>query len=177
MVIAISFCAVVVAAGFGLLKLLGLTKGLLGLGLAPAAGLALLAIVTTWTTLLGAPPMLATVVVVAIALFGLYLAVGEYAGVRNALSAPGEHRPALVVLCVSVIISAFILATAFGDLQVPSSTHDGAYHVETVEAIRAGQGWQGWYPPGYHATVAAFLGLLPWVDSAIGTFQASLGLT
>src|SRR5438067_9175778 len=106
MVIAISFCAVVVAAGFGLLKLLGLTKGLLGLGLAPAAGLALLAIVTTWTTLLGAPPVLGTVLLLGTALVGLYLAGHEYSAARHALSVAGEHRPALVVLGVSVIVPA-----------------------------------------------------------------------
>src|SRR6266702_4136969 len=165
------------AAGCAALRLLGLTKGLLGLGLAPAAGLALLAIVTTWTTLLGAPLVLGTVLLLGMALVGLYLTGREYSAARHALSVAGEHRPALVVLAVSVIVPALILGMAFGDLQVPFSTHDGAHHVETIEAMRAGQGWQGWYPPGYHATVAAFLGLVPWVDSALGTFQASLGLT
>jgi hypothetical protein len=61
-------------------------------------------------------------------------------------------------------------------LDAPVSTHDGAFHVETIENLRRGVPVQSWYPIGFHSSVAAALRLLPWVDTARGSTEAAQAL-
>src|SRR5579859_7616018 len=82
MVFAVVFSLAVVSAGFAALRMLGLAKGAVGIGLAPAAGLAVLAIVSTWTTLLGVPPPLRGVAVLIVTVAGLILGARD----RNAVA-------------------------------------------------------------------------------------------
>ena len=58
MPIAILFALLVISAGAAVWRMFGLGKGVAAVGLAPAAGLAVLAIVSTWTGLLNLPPPL-----------------------------------------------------------------------------------------------------------------------
>jgi hypothetical protein len=69
-----------------------------------------------------------------------------------------------------------MLGTAFAGIEAPVSTHDGAFHVEAIDSLRRGVPLETWYPVGFHATVAAVLGLLPWLDTARGTSEIGLGL-
>jgi hypothetical protein len=69
-----------------------------------------------------------------------------------------------------------MLGSAFAGIEAPVSTHDGAFHVETIDSLRRGVPLETWYPVGFHSTVAAVLGLLPWLDTARGTSEIGLGL-
>jgi hypothetical protein len=69
-----------------------------------------------------------------------------------------------------------MLGSAFAGIEAPVSTHDGAFHVEAIDSLRRGVPLETWYPVGFHATVAAVLGLLPWLDTARGTSEIGLGL-
>src|SRR5437899_1169361 len=75
MVLAALFSLTVVSAGFATLRMLGLAKGAVALGLTPPAGLAVLAIVSSWCMLLGLPPLLTGALVFALAAAGLGLAL------------------------------------------------------------------------------------------------------
>lgn len=179
MLIGLFFSVLIVCAGLAFLRLAGLMKGPTALGLAPAGGLALLAITTSWSTLLGAPTIVGAVLVAGLGVCGLVLVWRELSTARAILATRGENRLAFGLLTLALLIPTVALGAGFAGVEVPLSSHDGAYHVEVIQAFRTGARLNGadWYPPGFHATVAAFLQLLPWVDSAAGAFGASLGLS
>ena len=83
--------------------------------------------------------------------------------------------PALLLVC-GCVLPLLLLGAAFASVEAPISTHDGAFHVETIDGLRSGAAAPGWYPIGFHASVAAVLGVVPWLDSARGTLEAALGL-
>jgi hypothetical protein len=178
--IGILFCLVVCSAGLGALHLLRLSQGTVGIGLLPAAGLALLVVLTTWTALLGLPVWVSSLLLAAAALSGVITAWRTFAR-KDArlewLSIDRDARFALGVLMAALVVPALILGRAFADFEVPISNFDGPHHVELMHELRTGAGWDSWYPPGFHAVVAALLNLLPWIDSAAGAFGVSLGLT
>jgi len=91
------------------------------------------------------------------------------------VDARGHWRP-MLLLGLGAIIPALMLGFAFSGVEAPVSTHDGAFHVETIDQLRLGLRVDGWYPTGFHAAMAAVLGLVPWLDSARGTFEAAQGL-
>jgi hypothetical protein len=142
------------------------------LAIAPAAGLALMAIVTSWGLAAGTP--LTPVLV---------MAIGLATAMAVALHRTDHPKPTrrqlwtLALLVLAAVLPALLLGVAFAGLGAPVSNHDGAFHVETIDALRRGVHFDTWYPRGYHAAIAAVLGLAPWVDSARGTTEASEGLT
>jgi hypothetical protein len=145
-----------------------------GLGLrrslAPVVGLASIAVVSSWSVALGLPPAVMTSVVGLGVLGGALLAVRR----RRRLAARLGWPAAL--LGAGVLAPGVLLGVAFAGQPVPVSNHDGAYHVETIDALRHGIPVETWYPHGYHATLTAVLGFAPWVDTARGTLEASHGL-
>jgi hypothetical protein len=176
MAIAPLFALTVVAAGYAALRVLGVAKGALGIGLAPAAGLAVLSIVSTWSVLLGAPPPLPGWFVVLVALVGVSVAVADHRILPAGTTLWRDQRLPLVVLCVAVAVPFIAIGIAFGAAEVPLSPHDGASHTEAIQAYRLGQRWIDWYPPGLPALFAAWLPAIPWVDSAQGAVDLGMSL-
>ncbi|HEX9106960.1 MAG TPA: hypothetical protein VF832_07025, partial [Longimicrobiales bacterium] len=173
----VAFAVLTCGTGYAGLRALGLSKGLQGLALAPSTGLALLAIGSTWMARAGVLTPAGGWLVLASGLGGLVLAARQQRASMLSLAAtPGEIRRALALLVAAVVLPIVVLGVGLYGLQAPLSTHDGAWHVETIDALRSGAAWSGWYPPGLHASLAAFLTLVPWIDSAAGTAGAALGL-
>lgn len=133
------------------------------LSLAPTAGLAVFSIVTTWSG------DLSTVAVGACAVAGAVVAIRERE-CRTQMHVPG------LLLGTATLLPLAMLGMAFAGVEAPVSTHDGAFHVEAVDKLRLGIAVGGWYPTGFHSTVAAVLRFVPWIDTARGTQDAALGL-
>src|SRR5437879_5413869 len=177
MVLALLFSLTVVSVGFATLRTLGLAKGAVGLGLAPPAGLAVLAIVSSWCMLRGFAPLVAGGLVFALAAAGLGVAVHDRrAIVMAARMLAREHRLAMATLLMGLAVPCVVMGFAFAGVQVPLSPHDSAFHVETIHAYRQGGSWTGWYPPGLAAAFAAWLVAFPWLDTAQGAFELGLSL-
>ncbi|MDQ6671954.1 MAG: hypothetical protein M3069_14640 [Chloroflexota bacterium] len=171
------FALTVLCAGFAVLRLLGLAKGSVALGLAPAAGLAALTIVSSWGVLLGAPRPGTSAVVYGTALLGIFLAVRDRSWLtRSVVAFVHEHRVAVAGLVAASVIPAIALGFAFAGAQVPLSPHDGASHTEAIQAFRTGRPWLAWYPPGTAALFGTWLQAFPWMDSAQGGFELGLSL-
>jgi hypothetical protein len=166
--VSLFFVALVLACGASLTRALRLP-----LNVAPLCGLAGLAVLTTWCAAFRAPPLVSSGLVVAIALVGL---ASLFTSPRSMVETVRVWRVPLLVLASSAAIPALVLGSAFAGVEVPISTHDGAFHVETIDSLRRGVPLATWYPIGFHATVAAVLGLLPWLDTARGTSEIGLGL-
>jgi hypothetical protein len=168
----------VVLAGRGLLRCLGLAKGVVALGLAPSAGLAILCVASTWAGSLQAPPQLPGAVVLVFVLVGLGFCVHDREALFEAMGALlHDQRLAGATLVAALAVSCVAMGVAFAAVQAPLSPHDGAAHVETSDAFRRGAALANWYPPGLAALFGAVLQLLPSVDSAAGAEQLGLGLT
>jgi len=165
-VLGLVFALVVLAAG-----LLAVRAARLPDHLAPSAGLGVLAIITTWCAMLGVAPLARSALVAALAGGGVLLWLAGWRRQRR-----GPRRTDLVVVAAA-LGPGLLLGVAFAGLAVPASNHDGAFHVETIDALRRGQPLGGWYPIGFHASAAAVLGLAPWVDTARGTTELAEGLT
>jgi hypothetical protein len=154
----IVFALVVVAAGLSLARVFPKAQW----ELAPALGLGLLPVMAVWCSVAHAPPWLAGVLIVALAAF---------TRIPRELS-----RTTASLLVVSTMLPAVLLAISFAGVEVPVSNHDGAFHVETIDALRRGEYVATWYPIGFHAAVATILALAPWLDTARGTVEATQGL-
>src|SRR5919204_2513694 len=128
--------------------------------LAPLLGLASLAVTATWGIIAFGFPA---------AMVGISLLMTAAVGLRA-----WRPSPLVVVVAAAPVV---VLGVAFAGLEVPVSNHDGAFHVETIDALRTGSTGAFWYPRGYHASVAAFLALMPWLDTAGGTLDLSQGLS
>jgi hypothetical protein len=177
MAVAVLFLLTVLSVGFGVLRVLGISKGAVGLGLAPAVGLALLAVVSSWCALIGAPPPVAGVVTYALALVGLALTIHDcQAVVEAARTLAREQQVAAALLVAALAVPLIAMGFAFAGVEVPLSPHDGAAHTEAIQAYRLGQTWSDWYPPGTAAIFAAWLQVLPWIDSAQGAFDLGMSL-
>jgi len=177
-IVATVFAALVLSSGYGVVRLMGLAKGATTLGVAPAAGLAVLAVVTTWCGLSGAPAPIAGGLVGVCSILGLGLGVADREAIAGSLRALArEHRLALVLLVGAVLVPMVSMGVAFAQVQAPLSPHDGAFHVETSNAFRQVTAVANWYPPGLAALFGAVLQLMPWVDTAAGAYALGLGLT
>ena len=178
MTIAIVLVGFVVSIGYAATRPLGVAKGATALGLIPAVGLAVMAVLAAWTGLTGAPTPLAGVLLLALALTGVVLAVLDrdwlWASVRSFAQ---QHGLATAFLVAAVLVPVISMGVAFVRVQAPLSPHDGAFHVETTDAFRRGAAAATWYPPGLAAAFGAVLQLTPWLDSAAGAFGLGLGLT
>jgi hypothetical protein len=147
------------------------------LSLAPFTGLAAIVVVTSWSSQLGAPPMVGTLGMLALALGGASVALRDSVRRRRELSrALRRERVALGLLGVAVLVPLGLLGAALASVDAPVSTHDGAFHVETIDQLRRGMPLDGWYPLGFHASAAAVLRLVPWLDSARGAAEVSQAL-
>ncbi len=178
MALAVLLALLTLAAGYGVVRLLGLSKGAVAFGLVPATGLAVCAVVATWVGWLAIPPPLAGLIVLAIGIVGVALLVAD----RDWLAASfggfvRQDRRAALVLAAAVLVPLVCMAIAFVQVQTPLSPHDGAFHVETSDAYRRAASLVGWYPPGLAALFGAVLQLTPWLDSASGTVWLGVGLT
>jgi hypothetical protein len=177
LLLGIAFCLFVLAAGHALLALVPVPSGLLRLGLAAPVGLGSLAVLTTWTRTAGLPAMATTALASVPMVYATVRAAGWGRRGATALDATSESRRGLILLVAALALAALVMGVGFAGVDAPLSTHDGAFHVETIDAARRGLVADTWYPTGLHTTMAAFLGLVPWVDTAEGAFGASLGLT
>jgi hypothetical protein len=139
--------------------------------LAPLSGLASVAVLAVWCGALGAPPVVGAVLLVVLAGLGVTPALWT---MRKSWRGVVACRGPILVLAAAAAIPALLLGTALAGVDVPISTHDGAFHVETIDSLRRGVPVQMWYPTGLHASVAAMLGLVPWLDTARGTIEVSL---
>ena len=168
----------ITGAGFASLSGLGLARGSVGLGLAPAVGLALIAVLATWGLQLGVPQSITALLLLAICLVGFAVAPREWVFRREARKC--FPRAAAAMLLSAVLIPLAVLPQAVSiQAGVPDYIHDGAHHAETVEALRHGARLAGfdWYPTGFHAPAAALLSLVPTIDSASGAVGWAVGLT
>jgi hypothetical protein len=177
MLVALLFSFFVVCSGYSALRALRLAKSPAQVGLVVPAGLATLAVASTW---LGAIPLPAPTRGIAVAIL-VAAGLASMARDRAQLLAAGRslvrtERPAAALLALSLFVPAVSLGIVFWGVEVPLSPHDGAYHAELTSALRAGQPFAEWYPPGTIALFAAVLQLLPWVDTARGTFELGLAL-
>ncbi|GAC1325879.1 MAG: hypothetical protein NVSMB2_24670 [Chloroflexota bacterium] len=169
MVIGLIYASVALACGVTAQRVFRLD-----LSLAPLSGLACVAVVSSWCAILGAPPFVASGLVLLATLCGIALA-------GRALRQDGGRvwrtcRAPTLVLAGAVLLPLVLLGIPFAGLETPVSTHDGAFHVETIDALRRGAFSSTWYPVGFHATVASILGWFPWLDSARGTYEVAEGL-
>src|SRR5262245_16070021 len=98
------------------------------LALAPVLGLAVLPTLAVWLILLHVPMWLAGRVLVALALIGAAMAM-------HAVQ-PGKLGWTAGLLALAAVLPALLLSLAFAGLEVPTSVHDGAFHVETIDALR-----------------------------------------
>ena len=176
MVHGVILVVLVLGAGVGVLRVLGLGGGGAAVGLAPAVGLAVLTVVAMWCSAIGLQPPVPGLVLLAVACAGVlaWLLGGQYrAAWATARCRYGEVAWLIAALAVPIIV----MGVAFHGVEAPLSTHDGAFHVEAIDSLRRGQSLQGWYPPGLDASFAAILQLTPWRDSAAGSFEVALGLS
>jgi len=177
MLVALLFVTTVVCCGYGVLRRLQLPEGPTGIGLIVPAGLATLAIVCTWLSAVPLPPPVRGVAVAALVAFGVAALVRDRAQLLAvARSFATDQRIGLVLLVLSVLVPVASLGSVFWGVQAPLSPHDGAYHAEITDLLRAGQPFSDWYPPGTPSTFAALLQLMPWLDTAQGTFELGLAL-
>ena len=176
-VLGVLFASVVVMAGFGVLRGLGLAKGVQTLGFAPATGLAILALITTWAGVGRLLPPIPGGLCVAVVFIGLSAAARDRQVLYNAIGAfLREQRLASTLFAAALAVPCIATGIAFAGVQAPLSPHDGAFHVETSDVFRRGVAALNWYPPGLAAMFGALLQVLPWVDTALGAFQFGLGL-
>lgn len=169
MLIGLICASVVLAVGMAAQRVLRMD-----VTLAPLVGLPCVAVVSTWCAILGAPPPTNGVLVVALALIGLLLSASRAVPAFRAVWRVCRW-PAIAIV-VATLLPVVVLGAPFAGLEAPVSTHDGAFHTETIDALRRGTFVSTWYPVGFHATVASVLGLFPWLDSARGTLEAAQGL-
>jgi hypothetical protein len=178
MFVGILLVLLVLCAGYATLRVLGLAKGATAVGLAPAAGLAVTAVLSAWCGLGGAPPPVAGLLVLACSGAGLVLLAIDRDGLRVAAASFGrEHALAAMLLVAALLVPVISMGVAFWQVQAPLSPHDGAFHVETADAFRNVTAVANWYPPGVAALFGAVLQLVPWVDTAAGAYGLGVGLT
>src|SRR3954466_10566277 len=100
MVVTVLFALAVWSVGFGTLRLLGLAKGPLALGISPSVGLALIAIASTWMGLLQVPPPVPGLVLGAICLVGLGMVARDGRAIGHATTGVARQQPgSAAVLC------------------------------------------------------------------------------
>src|SRR5437667_3325450 len=168
MVVGLVFAVLAVLCGLAVNRALGAP-----LSVAPFSGLACIAVMSSWCVAVGAPPAVSTGLVVVLALAGVGVVVCSFPGVTRVVR---SERVTLAILAAAVAIPWLLLGLALVGVDTPVSTHDGAFHVESVDNLRRGVPVQGWYPMAFHGSVAAVLRLMPWLDTARGTVEAAQAL-
>src|SRR6266567_2187685 len=177
MLLGIAFFLIIQGVGYGVLRLARMRCGVLQLGLAGPVGLAVLAVLTTWSTYAGLPTGVTTMVAGVPALGGAALALRRVIRPASSMRGTRQSRSGVILLMVALAVASLAMGVGFAGVDAPLSTHDGSYHVEMIDAARRDLASATWYPMGLHTTITAFLTVLPWVDTAAGAFGASLGLS
>src|SRR5437879_2903986 len=165
-----------IGAGFAGLRLVGVSRGPSALGLAPAAGIGLLAVLTTWALRVQVPEPIVGLVILALGVTGAALGASELAAGSQSW---GCHRLESGALIIALITTLVVLGQSVSvQAGVPDYVHDGAFHTEMIDSLRRGSPLPGygWYPSGFHAPAAAVLSLLPAIDSASGAVGWAVGL-
>lgn len=143
------------------------------LSLAPFSGLASIAVLTAWCAATGAPPLVSSGLLVGLTVVGI---IAGRPLIEQAVKEAKNDRVTVAILAAAVAIPWLLLGIALMGIDAPVSTHDGAFHVESIDNLRHGVPIQGWYPMAFHSSVAAVLRLLPWLDTARGTLEAAQAL-
>src|SRR5262245_33563936 len=138
------FALIALGAGWGACRLLRCS-----MSLAPSLGLAVLAVLASSCVGLGVPLVFAMAGVVVV------LLVGVRRELRPKITKNFRPKLGELALVVAAAGPALILGLTLAPLATPISNHDGAFHVETIDALRRGQFVPGWYPIGFHTAVAA----------------------
>src|SRR5215471_3727187 len=113
MIYALGLALLMGAAGYAVLRGLGLAKGAAVAGLAPVAGLAATVILSAWIGFTGLPAPIAGVLAVALGAAGLVCLVLD----RATLIAAGtgllrEHRMAVVLLGAALVLPILVMGLA-----------------------------------------------------------------
>ena len=120
--VAFGICAI----GYATLRAAGLTKGVAGLGLAPAVGLATCIVWSSWLASIGTPPVAGGWGLGALTLAGAVFAWRDREAVRGVV----DTRPLwLAWLAASLVVPSIAMGIGFAGQQAPLSTHDGAFHI------------------------------------------------
>lgn len=174
MTLALAFAFLVVSAGWAVLRFFREPPSLSTIGLAPAAGLTLLVVPASWAALLHVPLPPVGALSIALGVTGVVDLV-RWARMQK-VQRNGSGGISLLALSLGCVI--VIQAVAFGQVLAPLSPQDGAFHTQIIDILRSGAPWQpSWYPPGLHAAFAVLLQMVPWVDSALGSFWLGMGLS
>src|SRR5438477_12753951 len=109
--VSVFFVVLVLACGAALARAMRLP-----LNVAPLAGLAGIAVVSTWCARLGVPPLVGSGLIVICAIVGVV-------GLARKRTDITRWRVPLLVLGISAALPALMLGSAFAGIEAPVSTH------------------------------------------------------
>src|SRR6266851_497364 len=132
----IAFFLIIQAAGYGVLRLARMPRGFLQLGLAGPVGLAVLAVLTTWTTYAGLPMGVTALVGGVPALGGAALALQRVLRPAGSVRGTGQSQSGVILLVLGLAVASLAMGMGFAGVDAPLSTHDGSFHVEMIDAAR-----------------------------------------
>jgi hypothetical protein len=135
----------------------------------------------SWFQLLGVPAVARPLVLICGIVASVVLILRACRSPDRALEWLALDRTSGSLLAAALACNLLILFLAFASVQTPLWNDDGPYHTELIDAYRTGvdpapAAHEHAYPRGYHLLVAGLLQLVPWIDSAYGTFWVSVGL-
>src|SRR5262249_25561544 len=120
MFVALVFSFIVVGCGFATLRGLRLLKAPIVVALLVPAGLAVLAIVSTWLSAIPLPPPTRGVAVVVVAALGLIGMLRDRLALVAAIrSLAGREKVGTALLAVSLVVPAAALGIVFWGVEVP----------------------------------------------------------
>ncbi|GAC1314732.1 MAG: hypothetical protein NVSMB2_04690 [Chloroflexota bacterium] len=179
MLVALLFATQILCVGYVPVRWLACAGRLTApsVGLIAPAGLAVVYVIATWVGALGVRPPVPGVVLAALTLASIATLIADRQTWMQPVRTFVAQQP-LTAGCVAlaVIFPVVCLDVTAHGLVVPLSPHDGAFHVETIDAFRRGLATVSWYPPGIAAGFGSALQALPWIDSALGAAHLGLGL-
>src|SRR5690242_15512485 len=95
----------VLTSGYAVVRLLGLAKGASAAALIPAAGLAFMAVLTSWCGLLGAPPPTAAILVLGCCFTGVWWIVVDREWLHTALLGFIRRDRLAAVVCAAALVA------------------------------------------------------------------------
>jgi hypothetical protein len=145
---------------------------------AASLGIAFLAVLATWATAFHIPEGVSGIALLLPGAAGVALFVRDRQRQRRNWM-PKITAAQMLLTGAMTIPVAVLLPTVFVQAGVPDYVHDGATHAELVEALRNGTRVAGfdWYPIGFHAPIAAWLSLVPNLDTATGIVGWAIAMT
>src|SRR5947209_9500807 len=109
MLLGLLFAVLICLAGYCGVRLLGLSKGLNGLALAPATGLGVVAILTTWAARMGVFVPGGAVLLVGVACLGGVFLARERRHIQAALTSEPRSRVTLGLLTAAALVPVVVL--------------------------------------------------------------------